>query len=135
LDPNHKTAKHLMSVAYFNEAATLADPERALALLQKSFEYEPDDPIGRNKLAEAFNAKGVRILKAMNQFNRAKEMDRAVGLFRRAALLLRPDLTEKDMDDYIKGGGGGFQKLSEGLYRTVLENITIALQERRRMGL
>jgi tetratricopeptide (TPR) repeat protein len=136
LDKNYLRSKQCLSLAYNNEGMASEDKELAIKLLQKAHDYEPDDPIVRTNLARAFNDKAVAIVTPANQSNK-KELDRALGLLRAAALTVKPDVSAKELDAFIAGGGAGadeFKKLPEGLYRTVLENIAFVARVRKQLG-
>ena len=137
LDKNYMRAKQSMSLAYNNEAMASEDKELALKLLQQALQYEPDDPVVRENLGYAFNGKAVRILNAANQYNVAKECERAIGLLRAAVQTVKPDLEQKVLDNYIARGGQGFEeevnKLPEGAYRLIMQNLAIAAQRRNQV--
>jgi hypothetical protein len=132
LDKNYVRAKQSMCRAYNNEAMEIADKELALTMLQKAIEYDPDNPVVRDNLTLEFNGKAVRILNAPN--TPAKDVVRAIGLLRAAALTIRPDLTDKFMDAFIARAGAGYEeemkKLPEGTFRLVMNNLQIACQRR-----
>jgi len=135
-DKSYVRAKQCIALAYNNEGMASQDKEAAIKLLQKALEWEPDNQVVRTNLAREFNEKAVAILTPANQSNR-KEMDRALGLLRAAALTVKADISEKELDAFIARGGAGpdeFNALPKGVYRTVLENLAYVARVRKQLG-
>jgi tetratricopeptide (TPR) repeat protein len=137
LDASCLPAKQGMCRAYNNEAMAIEDKEKALPLLQKAIEYDPDNTAVRDNLAQEFNAKAVRLLNAPNCS--VDDVNRAMGLLQAGGLTIRPDLDEPFFETFVIRSGAGYEeeihKLPEGVFKWILGNLQIACKRRENFAL
>jgi tetratricopeptide (TPR) repeat protein len=137
LNPSHQRARTDMGTAYNNEAIDQKSPDKAIPLLEKALEYDPESTVVKQNLARAYNERAVELMNAASPDSGTGPLDQAIEILKKAVRLQDPNLTDEDIQarteqndaDEIGNMGGS---AAGDPFKAVLSTLALALSQRWR---